>query len=163
MGKTHNQKAQAAIEMLSYATFFLFIFVTAVAIFIFIESQENSRAENAYAQQIAYGFAESIQTTFIAGDGFEQTVRLPSDLLGKPYLLMVSKGESPQISQTGLVYVSWDAADRGGSFSAPTVTTNYTVTTSPYVTYESPVIIISPGVKKINLTNNKGAINIEAA
>ena len=50
--------------MLAYAAFFFAVFVTAVIVFLQVQTQELTRAENAYAQEIAYGFADSVHTAF---------------------------------------------------------------------------------------------------
>ena len=122
---TKSERGQAAVEMLAYAAFFFAVFVTAVAIFLQVQTQELTRAENAYAQEVAYGFADSIQTAFVAGPGFSQQVSIPRDLLGKPYKIVLSKGLAPASAETGFVYVEWQGASGSTSVSEPTITAAY--------------------------------------
>ena len=109
-------------------SFFLLVFVASVAIFLQQESQGLSRAESAYAQQIAGSFADSIQTAFVAGPGFSQQVSIPRDLLGKPYKIQVSYGPSAASTETGFVYVEWQGASGDASLSAPDDNDSYKVT-----------------------------------
>ena len=118
-------RAQAAVELLAYAAFFFAVFVTAVAIFIQVQTQELTRSENAYAQEIAYGFADNIHTAFVAGPGFVESVSVPKDILGKRYWIMVSHSPNAADSETGTVYVEWLSDGKNMSFSAPTVTADY--------------------------------------
>ena len=157
--------------MLVYAGFFFMVFVTAVAVFLQVQNQELSRAENAYAQEIAYGFADSIQTAFVAGPGFVESVRLPPDILGKRYWVEVSHSPNADSLETGLVYVEWLSNGQNMSFSAPTVTANYTYGTeggpSPFVSdritadhrKEFVVIDASQGLP-LNISNEGGGIKI---
>jgi len=111
--------------MLAYAAFFFAVFVAAAAVFLQVQSQEFVRAENAYAQEVAYGFADSIHTAFVAGPGFSETIRLTPDILGKRYWIFVSMSPDASAQETGMVYVDWESTDKNSSFSAPTITANY--------------------------------------
>jgi hypothetical protein len=150
--------------MLTYLAFFLVIFTAAVSTFMFLQTQETARAENAYAQQIAYSFANSIQNAFIAGPGFYQNVTIPQSLLGKPYTIAVSHADNPIGSQTGMVYVEWNSPGQSGSFSAPTITTNYSAVAccSPplpsYIQNIGNLIVINSSVGNINMYNINGQI-----
>ena len=157
--------------MLVYAGFFFAVFVTAVAIFLQVQNQELSRAENAYAQGIAYGFADSIQTAFVAGPGFVETVRLPTDILGKRYWLEVSHSPSAAGLETGFVYVEWLSDGKNVSFSAPTVTSNYSFRadggSSPFVSdrittdgLKEFVVIDTQQGLPLNISNEGGGIKI---
>ena len=121
-------RAQAAIEVFSYAAFFLLIFVATAAIFFQQQSQGITRAENAYAQEIADGFADRIHTAFVAGSGFSQEFSIPSNILGRPYLLQVSAAPGPATTETGFIYVVWQGSSGEASLSAPTITTDYRAT-----------------------------------
>ncbi len=127
-GETH---AQAAVEVLSYASFFLLVFVAAVALFLQLQGQELSRAQYAFAQQVAFQFADNIKVAFVAGPGFSQTVSMPPLLLGKNYTITVSRpsSETPggyqADTETGFVYVEWQSSSGTASVSAPTLTTSY--------------------------------------
>lgn len=121
-------RGQAAIEVLSYAAFFMLVFVVGAAIFLQLEEQELSRAENAFAQQVAYQFADYIETAFIAGPGFSGNVTVPASIHGRPYTISVSRpsgigGAGSQ--ETGFVYIDWRGPVRASSFSAPSVTADY--------------------------------------
>jgi hypothetical protein len=162
------QRAQAAVELLAYAAFFFAVFVTAVAIFIQVQTQELSRSENAYAQEIAYGFADSIHTAFVAGPGFTESVSVPRDILGKRYWLMVSYSPDAASYETGLVYVEWLSNGRNSSFSAPTITADYLYvgdagnfvgnrTTSNGKEF---VVIDAMQPHMVNITNKNGKIEI---
>ena len=151
--------------MLAYAAFFFAVFVAAVAVFIQVQNQELSRSENAYAQEVAYGFADNIHTAFVAGPGFVESVSLPKDILGKRYLLFVSRSPDASAQETGLIYVSWESAGNNASFSAPTVTASYKYTggsdmvTSPT---GSNYIIIDPSKGSLlNISNEGGGIMIK--
>ena len=152
--------AQASVEMLSYLAFFLVVFVAAMSTFLFLQSQETARAENAYAREIAYSFSDSIQRAFMAGDGFSQNVAIPPTLLGKQYLIAVSHASSPASAQTGLVYVWWDSSGQTGSFSAPTVTANYSAQYVPgFISTSNPgIILINSTIGSVNMTNYNGMI-----
>ena len=154
-------KAQAAVEMLSYASFFLFVFVVAVAVFFQIQTQELSRAETAYAQEVAYGFANQIRTAYIAGNGFEERVTIPKDILNKPYTLSISRNQNPTGTETGFVYVEWQGPNGPRSFSASTITSNYNAAISPgFIFYSSPYMITINASRNlpINISNNNGGI-----
>lgn len=156
------KKAQAAVEVLSYGSFFLLIFVVAVAIFFQMQSQELSRSEYAYAQQTAYQLADQIQVAFVAGPGFWETVRIPSDLLGKDYNFVVSRSYGQQASnETGFVYVNWG---NGKSVSAPTITTAYEVSlSSPEIHYDGQFVNISGTAGCLNISNSGGTIKFKKA
>ncbi|MCX8196896.1 MAG: hypothetical protein N3G80_01090 [Candidatus Micrarchaeota archaeon] len=123
-------KAQAAIELIAYASFFLLLFVATVGIFFQQQAQGLYRAENAYAQEIAFSFADAIYTAFVAGPGFSQRVQLPKDILGKPYNISISFSSAPSQTETGFVYVEWASPLGPGVFAAATVTTSYDALTS---------------------------------
>jgi hypothetical protein len=114
--------------MLAYAAFFFAVFVTAITVFLQVHGTELSRAESAYAQEVAYGFADAIQVAFVAGPGFSGSTSVPPSILGKPYMLYVSTSPYAGSSETGFVYVEWESAGRNASFSAPTVTADYGIT-----------------------------------
>ena len=146
--------------MLIYAAFFFAVFVTAVAVFLQVQNQELSRAENAYAQEIAYGFADSIHTAFVAGPGFVESVSVPKDILGKRYRIFLSMASDASAHETGIVYVNWESTGKNASFSAPTVTAGYTHTASDMVT-SSPngeFIIIDPLKGSALNISNEGAL-----
>lgn len=152
--------------MLAYAAFFFAVFVAAVAVFLQVQGQELTRAENAYAQEIAYGFADSIHTAFVAGPGFVESVGMPRDILGKRYLLFVSMSADASAQETGLVYVNWESSGKNASFSAPTETASYAyaggadgmVTVQPGSNY----IVIDPSKGSVlNISNVDGTIKIE--
>jgi len=153
------KKAQAAVEVLSYGSFFLLIFVVAVAIFFQMQSQELSRSEYAYAQQTAYQFADQIQIAFVAGSGFWEVVRIPPELLGKNYNFVVSRSYGQQaINETGFVYVNWG---NGKSVSAPTVTTSYEVSpvSSGQIYYGTNNFVeINNTAGCVNISNSEGTI-----
>jgi len=158
------RRAQAAVEMLAYAAFFFMVFVTAVAVFLQVQGQELTRAENAYAQEIAYGFADSIHVAFVAGPGFSGSVSVPPKLLGKAYWLYLSKASDAASQETGFIYVAWDSANGEASFSAPTVTADYEIGpgSSGMVTYEGNYIVIDPSEgTRIKISNEGGKIKIE--
>ena len=158
-------RAQAAIEVLAYAGFFFLVFVAAVSVFLNIQNQELTRAENSYAQEIAYGFSDSIHTTFVAGPGFVQTVRMPRDILGKRYWLKVSYSPNAATSETGLAYVEWESFGKNTSYSAQTITANYQpitdslgfVTTPPGSNF---IVIDANQNLPINISNVNGTIKI---
>jgi hypothetical protein len=149
--------------MLAYLAFFLLVFVVTISTFFFLQSQETARAENAYAQQIAYTFADSIQRAFMAGPGFSQSVAIPSTLLGKPYIIAVSHASDPGSSQTGIVYVWWNSPGQSGSFSAPTVTTSYSLSANVpgYITDDGKLIWMNSSIGTINMTNVNGMISFK--
>ena len=152
-------RAQASVEMLAYLAFFLLVFVVTISTFFFLQSQETARAENAYAQQIAYSFADSIQRAFMAGPGFSQSVAIPPTLLGKPYSLAISHSGAAASAQTGIVYVWWDSPGQSGSFSATTITTNYEATTTPgFISNDVNLIRINSSIGSVNMTNSNGMI-----
>ena len=137
-------------------SFMKLIFVASMAVFFQQQAQGLTRAESAYAQQIADSFADSIQTAFVAGPGFSQLVSIPRDLLGKPYKLELSGGPAPSSTETGFVYVEWQGADGNASFSAPTITTSYSaLTDADFVTEDSGRITLNPSVcQTVNMTNS---------
>ena len=119
---------QAAVEVLAYASFFLLVFVMISSVFLSAQGQELSRAENAYAQEIAYGFSDSVRTSFIAGPGFAQVITIPPNLLGKPYLLRISStsfGQGAQIKETGFAYIDWQGQANQQSFASPLVANSF--------------------------------------
>ena len=151
--------------MLAYAAFFFAVFVAAVAVFIQVQNQELSRSENAYAQEVAYGFADNIHTAFVAGPGFVESVSLPQDILGKRYLLFVSMSSDASAQETGLVYVNWESTGNNASFSAPTVTASYDFVNEGaggFVTGSGNYIVIDAAQgKMLNISNVGGTIRIQ--
>ncbi len=162
--KTSAFRAQAAVELMSYAAFFLLILVATIAIFFQTQSQETTRAENAYAQEIAYGFADHIRTAFIAGSGFSENFTIQPSILGKPYRILVSGyGASPASVETGIVYVEWQGPGGNASFSAPTVTAAYGVTTyGQFITHPPGnfIVIDSEYGQSLLMNNTNGVIRI---
>ncbi|MFA6907524.1 MAG: hypothetical protein WC263_01730 [Candidatus Micrarchaeia archaeon] len=158
-------RAQAAVEMLAYAAFFFAVFVTAVAVFLQVQNQELTRAENAYAQEIAYGFADSIHSAFVAGPGFTESISVPRDILGKRYWLLLSRSSDASVQETGIAYVNWETFGKNASFSAPTVTSDYGLVDEGqggFVTASGNFIIIDAAQgKAINISNAGGMIKIE--
>jgi len=149
-------RAQAAVEVLAYSAFFMLVFVATVAIFFQQQSQGLTRAENAYAQEIAYGFADHIHTAFVAGPGFSQTVTIPNRLLGKPYIIALSFDPSPATTETGFVYVEWQGSSGNASFSAPTITTAYKPTTTGGVNNDNGFITIRANTSLIIIDSAYG-------
>ena len=162
-------RGQAAVELLAYAAFFFAVFVTAVAIFIQVQTQELTRSENAYAQEIAYGFADNLHTAFVAGPGFVESVSVPRDILGKRYWIMVSYSPNAANSETGFVYVEWLSNGKNLSFSAPTVTAKYSyvggagdfVSNRTTANGKEFVAIDAAQGHLINITNKNGEIEIK--
>lgn len=154
--------------MLAYAAFFFAVFVTAVAVFLQVQNQELSRAENAYAQEVAYGFADNIHTAFVAGPGFVESVSLAPDILGSRYWLVVSHSPDASAVETGFVYVEWLSNGKNVSFSAPTITTNYSYVggADNFVSSRTAaggaefVVIDASQGHMLNITNKNGEIEI---
>ena len=154
---------QAAIEVMSYGALFLLVFVAVTAAVFQMQSQELSRAEFAYAQQEAYAFADHIQTAFIAGDGFWESVPVQPKLLGKDYKIVVSMPSSASAAsvETGFVYVQWRGVSGNMSASAPTVTTKYGFISGPGIEKPHDFVEISPSELadgSVNITNDHGEI-----
>ena len=153
-------RGQAAVELLAYAAFFFMVFVTAVVVFLQVQTQELTRSENAYAQEIAYGFADSIHTAFVAGPGFVESVSVPKDILGRRYWLLVSGSSDASAQETGLVYVNWESTNKNASFSAPTVTASYIHTGDADNMVTSPTgsnfIVIDPTKGDFLIIGNEG-------
>jgi hypothetical protein len=148
---------QAAIEVMSYAGFFLLVFVVTVAVFLQLQNQELARAENAFAQEVAYQFADQIKTASIAGSGFWQNVSLAPTINGKPYKIYVSRGGQPGVTETGLVYVEWAAPSGNQTFSAPTITSSYSaLTDGSMITTDADYIIIDPSMGSAVKMENVG-------
>jgi hypothetical protein len=146
---------------LAYASFFLFTFVAAVAVFFQLQAQEVSRAERSFAQELAFQLADQINTAFIAGSGFSQSVQITPLLLGKPYTITISRITSSTSKESGLVYVNW----RGPSgqeltASAPTVTAAYNLTASSgYIRADTAnFIVVNSTIGNLNMTNRNGTI-----
>lgn len=159
------QHAQASVELLSYAAFFMLVFVAAVSVFFQIQGQEMARAESAYAQQVAYGFADNIRTAFVAGSGFEETISLPTNILGKPYTLSVTTYQTPTQKETGFVYVDWRGQSGMASYSAPTIAGRYTYVSDPdavsYDASSSRIVINASKGFPIKINNTNGIIYIQ--
>jgi hypothetical protein len=154
-------RGQAAIELLAYATFFLLAFVVIVSSLVYLQGQEQMRAENAYAQQVAQMFANKIYVTYTSGPGLMQRVELPADILGKPYTIGLS-------NRTGILYMNWESKGRNMSFSTNTITSIYDFeVSSGKIWYEnlpgSGTLIMLNGsnVASVLLTNVNGTIKIE--
>lgn len=154
--------------MLSYSAFFLLAFLGMMVVFFQMQSQELARAENAYAQEVAWGFSDQIRTALVAGPGFAQTVQIPPSILGKPYTITVSRkisfggGTTPPERETGFVYIDWQGPSRPAVFSAPTATTSYDVQTSGCISNPSLEFIrISSSCGQIRMENRNGTILIK--
>jgi hypothetical protein len=160
---------QAAVEVLSYAAFFLLVFIGSVAVFLQMQNQDIVRAEYSYAQQIANRIADQVHVAVVAGNGFVQAVSIPNSLLGKEYNITISRPNlaSPAAVETGFVYIEWVASNgRLASVSAPTITSSYDVVTwAPKITLNATTnsIIVRSDVGRINMTNINGTIKISKA
>jgi hypothetical protein len=138
------------------------VFLVSVAVFLSMQEQQLQRAENAYAQEIAYQFADYIETAFIAGPGFSQEVSMPADIHGKPYVITVSRALTGAGStETGFVYLDWRGPVRESSFSAPTITASYGYSESSGFIYSNSaggiVINASLGLP-VKIENTGGSI-----
>ncbi len=163
LGKKIPLRGQAAIELLAYASFFLLVFVAVVAVFFQMQSQELSRAESSFAQEVAYQFADDINTAHIAGTGFWQKVELPPNILGKNYSLTVSRRLGVLDEETGFVYVDWQGVSgRNVSLSAPTITGAYDYVRGEGVGNDSRDFILITA-KSVNISNLNGTIWIKKA
>lgn len=155
-------RGQAAIEAMSYGAFFLLVFVGGAFVFLQMQGHDLSRAENAYAQQLAYSFADKVHVAEVAGPGFVQYVPVPSDLLGRDYNLTISRPVARGASEreSGFVYVDWIASNgRLSSASAPAITTKYGVTTGQGVSINGEgFIVVRPGAGRIRMENVNGTI-----
>ena len=156
-----QSNGQAAVEVLTYAAFFFLVFVSAVAVFLSVQDQELARAQNAYAQEIAYGLADSVHTAFVAGPGFVQGVSLPRDILGRPYYISISRSPDASSVATGFVYIEWQSGGKSRSFSAPTVTASYDYAGGADGMVTSPAggnfIIIDPAKGSVLNISNEGS------
>jgi len=163
--KGRPARGQAAVEVLSYAAFFFLVFVSAVAVFLSVQGQELARAQNAYAQEIAYGLADSVHTAFVAGPGFSQTLSLPRDILGRPYSVSISRSLDASSAATGFVYVEWQSGGKSAVFSAATVTSDYqpVLDGHGFVRLEQDgkmefIVIDATQNRPLNISNRAGAI-----
>lgn len=159
---------QAAVEMLSYAAFFLFVFVSSASILLHMQNQEILRAETAYAQNVAHAFSNNIHVAFISGEGYKETVKLPKDILGKRYWLLISRSPNANEIETGFVYVEWLSDGKNMSFSAPTITANYTWVTDAdkFISHKAEggvefIVIDAKQGHPVSITNKGGGILIE--
>lgn len=150
---------QAAVEVLAYASFFLLVFAVVSAVFLQMQSQELSRAETAYAQEIAYSLSDHVRTAFTAGGGFTEEITLPARLLGKQYSIRVSSSadlppETP-VKETGFIYVDWQGASGRQSFSAPASTSVFrAVDSPPFISTDGNFISVDAGIcQKLNISN----------
>ncbi|MEM2137718.1 MAG: hypothetical protein QW568_01390 [Candidatus Anstonellaceae archaeon] len=163
IGRARSEsKAQAAIELLAYAAFFLFTFVAAVAVFFQLQAQEVSRAERSFAQELAFQLSDQINTAFIAGSGFSQSVQITPMLLGKPYTMTISRITGPTAKESGLVYVNWKGpSGQELTASALTVTAAYNLTPSAnYISTDaSNFIVVNSTIGTLNMTNKNGTIH----
>lgn len=148
-----NLSAQASIELLAYASFFLFVFAIAVGSFLFMQSSDTARAENAYAQEIASQFADGINVAFVAGPGFQMRVPLEQSLLGKPYTIELSARSEAAGSPTGTVYVNFEQGGDRQSASTPTITAAYGAETNGDISVEEGIIVIQSSAPFVNITN----------
>ncbi|MCX6769144.1 MAG: hypothetical protein NT051_00485, partial [Candidatus Micrarchaeota archaeon] len=95
---------------------------------------------------------------------FEETIRIPDKMLGKDYVIAVSKGQQASMQQTGFVYINWGA--NAGGMSAPTITANYTCLTSRnniWVIPNEDLIFINSSIGKLNISNIGGSIHFSKA
>ncbi|MCX8198025.1 MAG: hypothetical protein N3F07_02410 [Candidatus Micrarchaeota archaeon] len=154
---------QAAVEVISYSVLFLLMLLLSIAIFFYLQSQEIAKAENAYAQQIAYQLSDQINVAFVAGDGFWHTVRIPPDLLGKNYQFMVSRAYGQQAqNETGFVYVNWNSGK--SSVSAPAITASFGISSlGSGIGYSGDFIEINSTVSCLNISNQAGNITFGRA
>ncbi|VVB99635.1 Uncharacterised protein [uncultured archaeon] len=165
MQRANRNKGQAAVEVLAYASFFLLAFVATMAVFFQMQSQELSRAEHAYAQEVAYQFADYVHTAFVAGPGFVQNVTLAPDILGKPYTISVSQkvatsATSAAERETGFAYVDWQGPSGLSTYSAPTITAAYAATESSCIKVDTTTSFIRMNCTKIEMRNINGTIYI---
>lgn len=162
--RTAGNHGQAAVEMLSYGSFFLLAFVATVAVFFYMQAQEIARAEHSYAQEIAYQFADQISVAFISGPGFTQNVSLPPNILGKPYKITLSRTTGAAIyPETGFVYVEWQGPTQKSVLSVPTISTAYDLSAAGgNVGYDNQSFIeINSTAGKVNMENRNGTIRFK--
>lgn len=161
--RNSGKKAQASVELISYAAFFFLIFVAAVAIFFQLEAQEMTRAQNANAQQIATGFADEIHSAYVAGPGYWEIVTVPTSTLNQPYNLSITYATSAvpsSMESTGFVYLEWQGQSGPMSYSAPTVTNAFI--SNQWQVYSGRITIqVNSTTPSVNISNQNGTIDIE--
>ncbi len=90
----HSSRAQAAVEILTYMSFFLLVFVIISLSIISQVGQDISQREFSLSRSIAAQVADFVQLAMLAGPGFDATFQIPTKINGKPYSLNLTDGGS---------------------------------------------------------------------
>ena len=104
-------RGQAAIEFMSYMSFFLVLFVISVVIFVEQQQTDVSAKRTEFASEIASRFAQRINFALYAGDGFSGNFTIPQTVLTMPYNVRVMSNRQ--------VFVDWTDAGKSYGVSYP--------------------------------------------
>jgi len=96
-----HSKAQAAVELLAYWSFFFLAFVTMLAYLTTISQAELHQKQYEQAAEYAHEIGGYFDFAVRAGSGFAGTFPLRSDIMGRPYYAT--------FSSSGNLYVEWEA------------------------------------------------------
>jgi len=111
---TKGWKGQAALEFLSYMSFFMVLFVITILLFANQQITEISGNKLLVAQETANFMAQRINFVLDGGDGFSAKFSLPHDILTQRYDIRVLGGNYTQ------VYINWTENDgKQVAISAP--------------------------------------------
>lgn len=153
---------QAAVEVISYAIFFLLTLLFSLYAFYQLQFQEISKAQDSYTQEFSYKIAENINFVFSSGNNSWYSFPLPPNVLGKDYYLLVSFARPGFAGQkeTGFVYVNLKD-DKNTSKSAILITSAINFISSQdigLVSSTSNLIRINSSIRCLNVSNNGGIL-----
>lgn len=78
-------KGQVAVEFFLYIGIFMFILITAFSVITLIQNSEIPLREALVAREQGEAIADTLRLSAVAGEGFEYSLTIPKNLLGRPY------------------------------------------------------------------------------
>ena len=94
---TRHLRGQVAIEFFLYIGIFIFILITAFSIITLIQNSEVPVREALVAREQGEAIADTLRLSVVAGEGFQYSMAIPKNLLGRPYEIVFNPGKAVMI------------------------------------------------------------------
>ena len=115
-------KGQAAVEFYTFLAMFMLVLAVVMTIFLSIAGNESQRYDSYSVDETAARFADIIHASYVAGNGFNGTFDVPTDVAGAQYdvtfknahVIVVSHGYDRDLVSS-MPLVTSDVKDDAGS------------------------------------------------
>ncbi len=144
-----SKKGQAALEFLSYMSFFMVLFVISVLLFADQQMTEISNNKMMLAQETANRMAQRINFVLDAGDGFMAKFDLPKDILTQKYDIRVINDPYRQ------VFLNWTEKD-GTTQAVAAPINSGSIHAGTNVVQSGGAIWLNSSRGEFKITNSKG-------